>query len=79
MSSRSLPEKLARRNRRPETACLGKIAFETGYAAAMVASRSKGMNSYRCAYCHKWHVGHRPKAIGLTLDYTFTDDDAGTD
>lgn len=35
--------------------CMGKFAFETR-TDALKGARHKGMNTYRCDLCSRWHV-----------------------
>jgi hypothetical protein len=55
------------RHRNPSQ-CVGKIAYQSGHAAAKVvkalakrnnASR-RNVNSYRCRLCSCWHIGVNP-------------------
>lgn len=59
-----MSSKRARRRK----SCEGKKAHETEASAhgAVLALRKQGhqyVNSYRCAFCGKFHIGHQPKQI----------------
>lgn len=51
---------------KPDNQCLGKITYDTMALASVCAanlnkaSRNR-MNSYKCAVCGKFHIGHRSK------------------
>lgn len=37
--------------------CEGKKPFATFRAAEVVARKGHGISTYRCRFCHAWHVG----------------------
>lgn len=41
--------------------CEGKVRHETAAAAWVAAGKTgKGVTSYKCRFCRKFHVGHEP-------------------
>lgn len=65
------PDERRRAFNTPETACIGKVKYDTAAQAAetnhaiQTKSRGKNRNSrnhtYRCEFCKKWHIGRANK------------------
>lgn len=46
--------------KRKAKACLGKIKHktQTHAVAAMIKIGNAQLSSYKCGFCHQWHIGH---------------------
>jgi hypothetical protein len=49
--------------------CKGKVSYETQIEAKFTVAKlfkvegKRGLNAYRCRFCHKFHVGHMPRRL----------------
>lgn len=41
-----------------DSMCRGKSKFETKERADRMTRRKKGLVSFRCRFCHSWHIGN---------------------
>jgi hypothetical protein len=63
---------MAPKRRLRRKSCEGKVKHETAGAAWIAAKRTGDGHEtkpYKCKWCGKWHVGHRPHEKTTRSDY----------